>query len=407
MLGLSLVVLGCVIFPQQIQEESQVINVEVTVRVFDKGSFVDNLTLKDFEIYQDGKLQDVEAMYLVKKRSVERSEENKRFAPETARHFFLFFEISDYYAKIGDAIDYFMQNVIIPGDNLIIVTPLKTYRQTYRAMEFNSRETLAKELKALLRQDTRMGYSEYRKALDDLTMLAHSLAYDTERAADPDTEREFLIDSGAGQFSEYTFEQKLMRYADIIEQIESLRQVNQNKLLSFSEYLKEVEGQKYIFLIYQKEFLPRIEANILNKYMELYLDSPHVTSQLKKLFGFYKRDVSFNVERVKKSYADSSISIHFLFLTPPPDNVLGIEFHEQSEDIFSAFREISQATGGYMESSANPRYLFNKAVAASENYYMLYYSPKDYKEDGEFHNIEVRVKDKNYNIVHRIGYFAN
>ena len=45
--------------------------------------------------------------------------------------------------KSGTFVDYFIHNVIIPGDNLIIITPMKTYRLTSRALEFKSKEELA------------------------------------------------------------------------------------------------------------------------------------------------------------------------------------------------------------------------------------------------------------------------
>jgi len=60
-----------------------------------------------------------------------------------------------------------------------------------------------------------------------------------------------------------------------------------------------------------------------------------------------------------------------------------------------------------MESSADPIYLFNRAVETSENYCLLYYSPSNYLEDGRFNKIIVRVKGKKYRVVHRSGYFAN
>ena len=81
--------------------------------------------------------------------------------------------------------------------------------------------------------------------------------------------------------------------------------------------------------------------------------------------------------------------------------------NEQSEDIFGPFREMSRATGGFADSSANPDYLFQQAVEASDNYYLLYYSPQKYTSDGKFKNITVRVKNKNYRVTHRLGYFAN
>ncbi len=80
---------------------------------------------------------------------------------------------------------------------------------------------------------------------------------------------------------------------------------------------------------------------------------------------------------------------------------------ERSEDVYLAFKQMAQATGGVTETSANPAYAFKRAVEAFENYYLLYYSPKDYTRDGEFKKIKVRVKGKKFKITHRAGYFAN
>ena len=84
-----------------------------------------------------------------------------------------------------------------------------------------------------------------------------------------------------------------------------------------------------------------------------------------------------------------------------------VEELEHSEDIYSAFKQMAQATGGFVESSANPESLFKRAVDASANYYLLYYSPKNYKGEGKFREINVRVKDKDYRVIHRAGYFDN
>lgn len=48
-----------------------------------------------------------------------------------------------------------------------------------------------------------------------------------------------------------------------------------------------------------------------------------------------------------------------------------------------------------------------KTVTASENYYLLYYSPAEYKADGKFREIEVRVKERSYRVSHRAGYVAD
>lgn len=132
----SVFLMSLVLFSQQIKEEATVINIEVPVRVFSGKTFVDNLTIDDFEVLENGVHQNIEAVYFIKKRS----------APKTARNFFLFFELSEYKPKIADAIKYFVHTVLTPGDNLSFVTPMKTYRMKNIAFEVTSKEEITKQL---------------------------------------------------------------------------------------------------------------------------------------------------------------------------------------------------------------------------------------------------------------------
>jgi hypothetical protein len=393
------------VFPQQVAEEAVVVNIEVPVRVFQNGDFVEDLTIGDFEIFEEGIPQRIEAVYLVKKRTVERSEEKKRFVPSTQRMFFLFFEISEYSSEIGEAIDYFHENVLIPGDNLIIVTPMNTYRLRSRVMEFQSKKELSGQLKEILRKEALIGNAEYRGAVQELVGLAKSLSQGGFAGGGNETAQldEYTL-SGYGRMSH---DKQLMKYLNTLERIRKLRRVDQEKLLTFADVLKNEAGQKYVFMIYQREYIPQIEPHILNKYLAYYQDKPHILRGLYSMTETSRRDISFDVDLVKQAYADSSIAIHFLFLTPAIEHVQGVYFQERSEDIFGAFREMAEATGGFVDSSANPAASFRRAIDAAENYYLLYYSPQKYLKDGRFKKIRVRVKDKNFKVLHRMGYFSD
>ena len=390
---------------QKISEEAFVVNIEVPVRVYKSGRFVDNLTIDDFEILENGVPQKIEAVYLIKKRAIERKQEKKRFAPHISRNYFLFFEISYYTPRIGDAVEYFIHKVVIPGDNLIIVSPMKTYRMTAKAFEYYSKDALASQLKKILRRDTMVGYSEYRHSIRELIGLAESLS--EEGSSDARTEFSAFDETITTEFKDLPLDKKLMRYGTILHRIEKLRRIDQQRLLNFARYIKTQEGQKYVFLFYQREFIPQIEPTILSQFITVYQNRPDIIQTVSGFFEFYKREIPFDVDLVKWTFADSSISIHFLFITTPPKRVPGVYFQERSEDIYSAFREMARATGGFLDSSANAEFLFKEALQASENYYLLYYSPSNYKSDGKFRKIEVRVKNKNYKVVHRLGYFAN
>ena len=93
--------LGLILLAQEIQHETIVVNIEVPVRVFDRGKFVDNLTIDDFEVYEDGKLQEIVAVYLIKKTTIERKEEvtEEKFTPEVSRNFIFVFEMREYFPK--------------------------------------------------------------------------------------------------------------------------------------------------------------------------------------------------------------------------------------------------------------------------------------------------------------------
>jgi len=391
---------------QQIFEEANVVNVEVPVRVYQGGRFVDDLTIADFELLEDGKPVPIEALYLIRRRAIERRDEIRRFAPQTYRSFTLLFEISDYSVKIGEALDYFMRDVIMPGDSLTVVTPMKTYRLKPRAFEVRSRDEISNNLKSLLRRDAVIGSMEYRDIIVDLESLAQAILSGMSQKADQRTETDFEITTPQIYKDGAPFDELLNTYAATLARLDSLRSVDQDQMLAFADALKKETNQKYVYLFYEREFVPKIEPNLLRTYTEMYQDRPDINQTISGIFEFYRRDVFIDVDRVKKAFADASLAVHFLMITNPPKRTSSIRYTEQSEDIYSAFSEMARATGGYAETSANPEALMQNAIAASENYYLIYYSPKNYVRDGKFHELAVRVKNRDVRVVHRAGYFA-
>lgn len=413
-----IIFMSLVLFSQQIKEEAIVINIEVPVRVFSGKSFIDNLTIDDFDVLENGKPQNIEAVYFVKKRSVERSQERKRFAPKTARNFFLFFELSEYDPKIGDAIRYFVHNVLTPGDNLSFVTSMKTYRMKNIAFEVSSKGEIAKQLIEKVRRDTLVGNSEYRQILNEVTSIAETLSAQmsqpqgqvgsqSETGIFVTSARPVTDLSSTGEYEGRSLEEQFTLYENFVFKLDNLRRISQDGLIKFAQLLKQKEGQKYVTIFYQKEFIPQIDPRLLNQMMSLYQDRPTILQSVSNLIDFYKREIPIDAEKIKQTYADCSVSIHFLYLTRPRDAQYGVYMADHSEDIFSAFREMAIATGGFVDSSARADVLFKSAVEASENYYLLYYSPGSYKADGQFKEIKVKVKGKDYRIFHRAGYFAN
>lgn len=182
--------------------------------------------------------------------------------------------------------------------------------------------------------------------------------------------------SSSSQYDGRTLEEQFTLFENYIFKLENLRRMYQEKLINFAKYLKDKEGQKYVTIFYQKEFIPQLDPILLSQSMSLYQDRPVVLQTIYNVIDFYKREVPIDTELVKHTYADCSISINFLYLTTPPESHYGVYMADHSEDIFSAFQEMAVATGGFLDSSARADFLFKSAVEASENYYLLYYSPE-------------------------------
>jgi hypothetical protein len=404
---MCLVLLIISAFSQEIQEQSFVVNIEVPVRVIRGDTFAADLSIEDFEVLEDGIPQKIEAVYLINKRNVERSEEKRRFTPETRRNFYLFFEITAYDPRIELGIKYFIQNVLVPSDNLMVVTPMKTYRMKSKTFEIMPKDKVVKQLVGIIRKDAMVGSSEYKAIIDDIAGVASSLSAALNPTTGGEIEITAIDDTGSDMTRGMSIEEQIEMYSVLLSKLESLRRVDQKKLLNFADYLKDSVGQKHVFMFYQREFIPQIEPRILDQTMSELNDRPEIVHKLTEVMSLYKREVTFDVTAVQQAFADSSIAIHFLFLTNPPQQKYGVHFEEHSEDIFSAFTQMSSATGGFSESSMNPDFLMRKAVEASENYYLLYYSPSEYKSDGKFREIKVRVKRPGHQVSHRAGYFAN
>jgi hypothetical protein len=149
-----------------------------------------------------------------------------------------------------------------------------------------------------------MGSSEYRSAvfdLKDITRVLFSSQLDVSEPSYRDGYGGLITDPHA-----ISLTQSLVDYGAILNRLEAMRRVDQKKLLDFADYLKNREGQKYVYMFYQREYIPTIDPVTFHRIMTKYLNDPSVGMMTTSLFGLYRRDVTVDVEKVKRAYADSS-----------------------------------------------------------------------------------------------------
>jgi VWFA-related protein len=380
-------------FPQTDQQQAIVTNISVPVRVLENGVFVEGLTMEDFELYDKGHRQRIDAVYLIRKKEVQHQETGLDYMPQLNRDFFLLFQMTNYNARLNEAIDYFFDSVFSPGDSLTIMTAEDRYTLSPNALETKSGEQLAKELKNLIRRDTMTGQSSYNSLLRELKRLVATIS--TSQGM-----------SSASEEDVTNLELLFPRYKENLEKMEQLRVIDEQSFLQFASSLKNRTGQKYVFFFYEREFRPELNAADLSRMMSEYQEKPQIIQHLQDIFQMYSRTPTMDAQRINRAFGDSSISFNLIFINREPELEPGIVMREQSEDIFSSFSDVAKSTGGVVESSMDPTPAFKKAVDIAESYYLIYYTPGDYRENDEYHDIRVFIKDKEYEILHRPGYFA-
>ncbi len=397
LLALLAAPLGSPQTPQASQPSSQtshdvtVVNITVPVRVFDGDRFVDSLKLEDFEVLEDGRPQPVQAVYYIRGDAVERQEGPLRSAsPPTARQFVLLFQMTEYLPEVQAAVDYFFDHVLRSGDGVYIVTPRSTHRLKANISSLENLAKAKREVGAKVRQDTLVDSGAYNAIIKDL-----------------------IDDLGGGSDPEYAGI-NLQSYALNLQRLEWLRTIEPERMAAFAAGLKKLPGAKHVFLFFQKERVPQLSNRALSRF----LSSANSETALKamELMGTYSLEIRVAPDAIQKAFSDASTDVHFLYVTRTrADEAHDVEraavlenvtMAEHSEDIYSAFREIAAATGGTSDSSWNAVNMLKKVAAASENYYLLYYRPQDYKADGRFHAITVNVRAGGYRVSHRAGYFA-
>jgi VWFA-related protein len=373
-------ILAIIIVAQEIQHETIAINIEVPVRVYKGGKFIDNLTIDDFEVYEDGKLQKIEAVYLIKKTNIEREDvkidketARKIFSPQLSRQFILIFEIRDFLPKVEEAIWYFFEKVIIPGDKLIVATPMRTYNFKEDSWEVVSKTEIASQLIEKLRRDALVRPLDWSD-LKDYTEDAEGIL------------------------------------TGIKEAYMSQRYIEEKRLIDIAEYLKKLPGQKNVFLFFQQELIDFSMPTPVSSITGIWAGLDYLNYM--SMIASYN---SISPKRIKRAFSDSSILFHFLYLKDE-SYFKNIEFEgpgsildkfSTSIGIFDTFSELSKATGGITQTTVNAVASFKTAVDATENYYLVYYAPKNYKSNGEFRNIKIKITNKNYRVIHRAGYIAD
>ena len=169
---------GIISLAQDLQHQVSVINIEVPVRVFKGDQFVDTLSINDFEVYEDGRPQKIETIYLVKRTNVQKKEGSVRatLKPDVKRrHFVLVFEMDNYLLELNNVLDYFFTQVLAPEDTVWVVMPEDSIQLKKDALTKMPKAKISDQLKARLKKAIRRRAQILYSLIGDLGYLAGSM----------------------------------------------------------------------------------------------------------------------------------------------------------------------------------------------------------------------------------------
>jgi hypothetical protein len=366
--------------------------VQVSVRVFDQGRFVDSIGAADLEVLENGIPQNILGFSLFDRGRMVRSDGDPALAPKSGRHFTIYFQMTEFDPKLEEAFKFLFTDILTENDSLTLVTPMKPYSLTAQAFKQKSKDVLAREMLKLVRKDILEGASDYRSLLNDLKRIARAIGGNIESEGDPSA-------------NDYGLEFLLPRYKHAMTKMESLRFADESKFLAAAEELRRMTEPTQVIFFYQREYRPEINPNTLSLLMLGNQDRPDIQAGLSEIFQFYRRELNFNVDRIGKAMADAGAPFYALFLNRQAKSVSGVIMTEQSEDMYKLFTEITRTTGGFLETADNPTASLRKTAQLGNPTYFLSYLPQA-AADGSYRTITVRVKNKPYAVAHRQGYFA-
>lgn len=258
------------------------------------------------------------------------------------RNFVLLFDILNYTREMGDAVTYFFNQVLAPNDQLIIYTPARAYGFSKNTLGKPRGELIA-TMKEKLRGDSAAYSSNYTIILNEMKGLAEAIEGGQTTGGD----------AQAG------IKNSLNMYRQNMENLRTLRQVNESLLMKIVDMFKTQQGKNHLVMLYEAEFRPIPNKETLSRLRAI----PEIAFIVAELFASDDQKSPLDAEKFIDIFGEGKVTLHFLYIKPK-DKSLVQDFKEHSADMYDVFTKIAKATGGIVETTANPEAALKSLVKA-------------------------------------------
>ena len=365
--------------------------VSIPLRAYESGDLVGDLAMDSIVLTENGQAAELAGLRSVTGDMVKKVDGENGMKPVLNRNFILLYNINEYNSKIADSVDYFFQNVLKKGDQLILLTPLKPYTFSRQTLNSKSKGELITAAKTVLKRDVPVGASNYLNVVEQMKHLVAEIKNGVDGA---------VQSMGGAAFVD--LKSLLIQYRQLLENMRVTRKVNEDLLLKFADIFKDQPGQTHLVVFFHQELRPIPVRNIMSnlyKNKDLKFDAADV-------FESDESEETINCESVGKSLINSGVYAHFLYLTKQTARDRRFVMKDNSQDMYNMFSKLADSTGGVMETTSRPEAALKKVCGFCDQYYLVdFYSPAP-QLDGTFRTIGIEIKDRKVKTYYPKSYLA-
>jgi hypothetical protein len=373
------------------------------VRAVEGGRFVDDLRLEDMQLSEDGRVQSIDALVLVKNNRVERKEGLVPVIPETSRRITLVFYLTHFTPRVEEALKRVMVQDVRAEDTLQVRTMKGFYTLGGNALEVKSRDALAKELAAVVRRDTEACTSIY----DDM-LTALKLMDDAFRG----TRSGGLVELRGWNSSQLMMisdavDRYIPRYRQRLEELERLRSFEPILAGAAAAEIQPRAGLNSTILFYEHPLRPELSLDLIDAIYRVFQINPKHRTELEAVTKVIQTKALPDPPALQKILTNANEQLSLIDIpADSPATVGAAKMNPVGEEYYSAFVQLARATGGTVVSGLNPAEAYDKIGESLGTYYLLYYQPTNTAKDGAFRTIRVLARNRVAELNYCRGYYA-
>lgn len=412
--------------PLRAQEQENIVetvyveNVEIPVRVFDGKQPVKGLKKTNFELFINGKEREINGFFETRKKLDPNpspgtlNEDTAKTPAAGTRLFALIFNLTDFQQDLAGHLDTLFQQVIKPGDHIIVITN----RYFFPEWRVDIPEKTRGKIMDILAKEVKTMKSEMLRFENELRAISSELK---SRLNDPMGMERRADDN----FPLNIFRDFFMTYQFVLEDIKNqYLSLPVDQYIKIAGYMKGQQMEKWVLNFYQLGRLPLLNTSgwiygQLNKYMDsaggtvstggvggteinftavreklriLYFD---FIMQLQKIDELYVKDIG-------KSFLNSGATVHTLLLKPVRQNdITGYDdykYEPVATDSESILKKMSELTGGSIVRSNKINDFIEDITDNEDVVYILTYAPDaDRKRPPK---VEIKIDNPGYRLVY-------